>query len=350
MVSRANSSISIVQVAERAGVSVATASRVISKTNYPVSEPTRKKVLAAAAELNYSPNSLARSMKTQRSNLIAVLVGDNSDPYFAEITRGVEDVANEAGYLTIVCNTDRKPVKELHYLQTLQDLRADGIIFAGGGLQEPDYPERLQLKVNEVLRRGGAVITLSAHTLQVPSIQADSFEGARQMTMRLLELGHRRIAFIAGPSNLLVANVRLQGYMAALAEAGIPISPGLILQGNFSESDTQRAVHGLASLAPENRPTAIFAANDETAIGALLGLRKMGWKVPEDISVCGFGDLPLAQRVVPTLTTVHMDLREMGRAGMTRLIAILNGEDTLKPLVIWPTSIVERDSTSAIHV
>jgi len=180
---------SIVEVAKRAGVSVASASRVLSNSTYPVSTAMREKVLKAALEVNYVPNSLARSLRVQRSNLIAVLVGDNTDPYFAEIMRGVEDVANESGYLTILCNSDRTPAKELHYLRLLQDYRADGVIFAGGALNEPGHPERIAKVVQAMIDRGAAVVTLAQHTLSVLSVQADNFGGARAMTARLVALG-----------------------------------------------------------------------------------------------------------------------------------------------------------------
>src|SRR5438552_11770180 len=224
---------SINDVAQRAGVSIATASRVISRSTYPVSESTRQKVLKAAQELNYTPNSLARSLRTQRSNLIAVMVGDNTDPYFAEIAHGVEEVANEYDYLTIICNAERDPKKEIHYLRSLKDYRIGGVIFAGGGLTIPGHTEQLEALVQEMRQRGTGIVTLAQHTLQVPSVQVDNFDGAKKMTIRLIAAGHRRIAFVAGPSDLLVANVRLQGYMTALAENGTPIDPTLILPGNF---------------------------------------------------------------------------------------------------------------------
>ncbi len=172
---------SIAEVAKRAGVSVASASRVLSSSTYPVSAETREKVLKAAGELSYTPNSLARSLRAQRSNLIAVLVGDNADPYFAEIMRGVEDVANESGYLTIVCNSDRTPTKELHYLHVLQDYRIDGVIFAGSALNGSGYSEQLEQAVQVMMDRGAAAVTLSQHTLHVPSVQADNFGGAWPM-------------------------------------------------------------------------------------------------------------------------------------------------------------------------
>lgn len=338
-------SISIVEVAKRAGVSVATASRVISNSDYPVSELTRQKVLEAATELNYVPNTLARNLRTQRSNLIAVLVGDNTDPYFAQITRGVEEVANESGYLTIICNTDRQTAKELKYLQALRDYRVDGVIFAGGGLNEPGYPQLLEKQIKIMQEQGANIITLSQHTLQVPSVQADNFNGAREMTKRLIELGHRQIAFVTGPANLLVANIRFQGYMAALTQAGLPIQPQLLLVGDFSRAGGEQAVQSLRFLPPEQRPTAIFAANDETAFGVMLGLHKFGWRVPQDISVCGFGDLPFAEMVVPALTTVHIDLRELGRSGALRLLDAIR-EQPVEKLHVLPTTIIERDSTA----
>jgi DNA-binding LacI/PurR family transcriptional regulator len=165
---------SIVDVAQRAGVSIATASRVISHSTYPVSEATRQKVLLAAEELKYTPNSLARSLRTQRSNLIAVLVGDNTDPYFAEIARGVEEIANEHNYLTIICNAERDPKKEIHYLRSLKDYRIGGVIFAGGGLTIPGHIEQLEATVQEMKQRGAAIVTLAQHTLHVPSQQGIS--------------------------------------------------------------------------------------------------------------------------------------------------------------------------------
>jgi LacI family transcriptional regulator len=336
---------SIVEVAKRAGVSVATASRVLSNSAYPVSQATRRKVLQAAEEISYAPNSLARSLRAQRSHLIAVLVGDNTDPYFAEIMRGVEEVANESGYLTILCNSDRNPAKELHYLRILRDYRADGILFAGGGLNEPGYPEQLEAMVQGITGRGAAVVTLAQHTLRAPSVQADNFGGARQMTERLIERGHRRIAFVAGPSNVMAANVRLQGYMAAMVAAGLPIEPELLLAGNFDLAGGELAARCIAQMPPSSRPTAVFAANDETAFGVLIGCDRLGLRVPADLSVCGFGDLPMAQIVVPPLTTVRIALRELGRAGARKLIALLHHAD-VAPLEVLPTTIVERESTA----
>lgn len=339
---------SIIDVAQRAGVSVATASRVMSRSSYPVSETTRQKVLNAAEALNYTPNPLARGLRTQHSCLIAVVVGDNADPYFAEITRGVEEIANEHNYLTIICNAGRDPEKELHYLRSLQDYRIDGIIFAVGGLNIPGHIEQLNEIAQQMLRRGAQIVTLSQHTLRVPSIQADNFGGARQMTVRLLEMGHRRIAFVAGPADLLSAHVRLQGYMSALIEEGYEVDPTLILPGNFTRQSGEQAAYRITQLPPEQQPTAIFAANDEAALGVLHGLARQGRRVPADFSVCGFGDLPVAHLVMPALTTVHIHLRRLGRAGAISLLALLDGKE-VPTLEVLPTMIIMRETVAPPH-
>jgi len=176
-------------------------------------------------------------------------------------------------------------------------------------------------------------------------VQADNFGGARAVTTRLLELGHQRIAFITGPSNALVANARLQGYMAALVEAGAAIDPALILPGRFDRASGEQAVQSLLRLSKKQRPSAIFASNDETAFGVLSELGSAGWSIPRDISVCGFGDLPMARVVVPALTTVYMGIRELGRIGAYKMLAQLNHED-VEELEIIPTSVIERGTTA----
>jgi LacI family transcriptional regulator len=339
---------SIVDVAKKAGVSVATASRVMSSSTYPVSETARQKVIMAAQELDYVPNSLARSLKVQRSKLIAVLVGDNADPYFAQVTRGIEEIANSNGYLTIICNTERDPNRELMYLRTLQDYRADGIIFAGSSFETSNAAEIITAIVQSIQRRGAAIISLSSTDLQAPSIQPDNSGGAYELTNHLIALGHRRIAFIAGPENLKVAEQRKQGYQQALVEAGIELPPDYILSGDFTQAQGEAAAYLLGHFSVADRPSAVFASNDETAFGLMSGLRQQGWCIPEDISICGFGDIPMAKMVTPGLTTAHIALRELGQAGATKILALLNHEVQASIIEILPTTIIERGSTRAL--
>lgn len=167
------------------------------------------------------------------------------------------------------------------------------------------------------------------------------------MTARLIELGHQRIAFVAGPADLLVANVRLQGYMSALVEAGYTINPTLIFPGDFTRQGGEQAAYLLAHLPPEQRPTALFAANDETAFGVLQGLARQGWQAPADLSLCGFGDLPVAELVMPALTSVHIPLRQLGRTGADYLFALLDRQE-VPALEILPTTVIERETTAPL--
>ena len=341
---------SIVDVAKRAGVSVATASRVMSSSTYPVSAAAREKVIIAAQELDYVPNSLARSLKVQRSKLIAVLVGDNADPYFAQVTHGIEEVANANGYLTIICNTERDPARELMYLRTLQDYRVDGIIFASSSFETSNTAEIVSTIVSNIQRRGAAIVSLSSTDLQAASIQPDNPGGAYALTRHLIELGHRRIAFITGPEHLRVAEQRKQGYQQALTEAGMELRPDYLLPGDFTQAQGEAAASLLGQFPISERPSAVFASNDETAFGLMSGLRQLGWRIPDDISICGFGDIPMAKMVTPGLTTVHIPLHELGQAGANKILALLNHEVQASDVEIQPITIVKRGSSSVVSM
>ncbi|HEX4206010.1 MAG TPA: LacI family DNA-binding transcriptional regulator, partial [Ktedonobacteraceae bacterium] len=194
---------------------------------------------------------------------------------------------------------------------------------------------------------GAVAVALSESTLHIPSLQTDNFGGAKAMTARLIELGHTRIAFIAGPAKLAVANVRLQGYMAAMVEAGLTIDPHLIIEADFLQSGGEQAAQHIHQMPTSLRPSAVFAANGEMAFGVLLGLGRLGWHVPQGISVCGFDDLPMAQLVAPALTTVQVPVRLLGRAGAQKLFAQLKGEE-VSDIETLPTKIIERGSTAPV--
>lgn len=336
---------SIIQVARRAGVSLATASRVMSNADYPVSANMRQRVQQAATELHYIPNPLARSLKGQRSQMLALLMGNSADPYFAGIARGVIEEAEAQGYLVIMCHTDRDIEKEAHYLRVLRDYHAAGVLFAGSGDNDPASLARQTSIIQQLQQRGTALVTLTQHLLPVPSIQPDNFNGARQMAHHLIALGHRRIAFVGGPSNLIVSNIRLQGYMSALAEAGITIDPAWLSSGNFTIESGAQAVQSLLQLPAGRRPTAIFAINDEMAFGILHTLRTANIAVPATISVCGFDDLPMAPLVAPALTTVHVPLRTLGHEAVKLALTILHEKSQPEARVL-PLSLVIRDSTA----
>ncbi len=214
---------SITEVARLAGVSTATASRVVSSSDYPVSAATRARVLDAARALDYVPNALARGLQKSRVPVVGVIVHDITDPYFSEVVRGVEDAASDAGYLVVTCSSDRDPEREHSYVRLLRSMRAAGVIFAGSGLDDPNLTAAMRRHVAAIRAYGGAVVHLSPHAFGDAEVGVDNAAGIAAMVAALVGLGHRDIAFLAGPASLYVARHRLDGYRRGLADAGIAL-------------------------------------------------------------------------------------------------------------------------------
>jgi len=339
---------SITEVARLAGVSIATASRVVSEADYPVSAQTRARVLSAARELDYVPNALARGLLKSQIPVVGVIVHDITDPYFAEIVRGAEDAAESGGYLVITCSSERDGAREASYVRLLRSMRAAGVIFAGSGMDDAASLDELPRHVAALQSSGAAVVHLSSQARGAPEISVDNQGGQQAMVDALLGLGHSRIAFLAGPHSLYVARERLTGYRRALAAAGIAVEERLIVDTGFSAEAGARAVDDLLTTGakPGTDFTAILCANDLLALGTLQRLHELGIKVPEVVSVAGFDDIPVAQMTAPSLSTVRLPLREMGRRGFEATIRALNGE-RIEP-VLLPTEVVLRDSTRGI--
>jgi LacI family transcriptional regulator len=342
--------VSLAEVARRSGVSVATASRVLNPDSaYPVSEPTRARVLDAASALNYTPNQAARTLRNRRGRTIGVIVHDVRDPYFSHCLRGVTDEASKAGYLTMICNSDRLARVELDYVRTLIEQRVAGIVFIGGEITEPGYRGELARLVARVRAYGGEVVALAPRSDRWLAELPDNRGGAEDATRHLLELGHRRIAFIDGPENLLTSAERRVGYVKALEDAGVPFEPSLVLPGDFSRDAGIAAVRRLLESGPGF--TAVFAANDEMAMGALHELRTRGIGVPSEVSIVGFGDLPHVGWLDPPLTTVAVPMWELGAAGTSRLLAAVNrpaGGRRARVARVHPTRLVVRGSTGLV--
>ena len=334
---------SISEVARLAGVSTATASRVVSSADYPVSEAARTRVLEAARSLDYVPNALARGLLKSQIPVVGVIVHDITDPYFAEVVRGVEDAAAPAGYLVITCSSERDAERENSYVRLLRSMRAAGVIFAGSGLDDPVRNEELRRHLDAMRAEGAAVVHLSPHALGEPELGVDNAGGIATMIAALAELGHRRIAFLAGPVGLYVARARLDGYRRGLADAGIGIDERLIVHTSFDRDGGALAVDTL--LAGTAGFTAIACASDPLALGALARLGELGIDVPGDVSVAGFDDIPVAAMTAPGLSTVRLPLREMGRRGFAQAVHLLAGEAT-EPTIL-PTELVMRGSTAA---
>ncbi len=310
-------SVTIRDVARRAGVGVATVSRVLNGTGYVKAE-TRERVLAAAAELGYVPSQLARGLVRRLSGTVGLVVPDITNPFFPLITRGVEDAASEAEYTVFLCNSDNDPALEANDVQKLRERRVDGVIFVG-------TTERREL-VDRLLADGIPVVVMDRqldHT-EVDTVLVDNLAGARAACRHLIELGHRRIAHAAGHQSTRTGQDRCQGYRVALEEAGLAYDPACVVWGDFTYESGYRAGQVLLGRSP--RPTAVFAGNDLIALGVIRAAEEAGLAVPDDLSVVGFDDIQMAALVRPGLTTVRQPAREMGRMAMVMLLERIRGE------------------------
>lgn len=339
----------ISEVATAAGVSPATVSRVLNPRNsHPVGAETRARVLKAAQAVDFRPNELARGLRSRRARTISLIVHDVRDPYFNECARGASDAALEAGYLTVICNTDRDPATELRYVRMLRESRVSGILFIGGGLENSGYRKDVGTEVAAIRGYGGDVVALGPRPDRWPAEVPDNKGGARLATAHLIELGHTGIACIDGPPGLFTSRERLTGYREALEEAGIGFDPDLVLTGHFHPEGGARATAALLRVG--KKFTAVFATNDAMAIGCLQVLTESGLRVPEDVSLVGFDDIPVMRWLAPPLTTIGVPMRELGAAGVRRLLNIIEPADTARRnrrVQVHQVSLVERASTAS---
>ncbi len=315
---------SLRDVARLAGVSASTASRVIAGSDHPVSEQSRARVLEAARILDFRPNRLARALATARSYTIGVVVHDAADPYFAQIIRGLEDVLDENDYGLFVARSDLEPSTELTCIEAFLSHQVDAIVLAASALDDPGHTTELLHVLDEFTGRGGRVVCLSDHPYPADTVLIHNDEVAATATSHLIDLGHRRIAYLAGPSNLLVNKSRLNGYTMALDRAGIEYDPTRIREGDFTLESGRAATRWLVE---STDATAVVGANDLMAIGLVRGLLERQVRVPEDMSVVGIDDIPFADYAPVPLTSVSIPLTELGRRGGTMVMALLNGED-----------------------
>ena len=337
---------SITEVARLAGVSPATASRVVSDSGYPVSADARERVLDAARALDYVPNALARGLLKSYVPVVGVVVHDITDPYFAEVVRGVEDAASVGGSLVIICSSDRIPERENSYVRLLRSMRAGTVIFAGSGLDDPACNEEMGKHIAAMRDYGAAVVHLSPHAFGEPEVRVDNAGGIASMVAALVGLGHRRIAYLAGPTSLFVARERLTGYVRGLGDAGIEFDDHLVVSSPFSRAGGIEGVDRL--LGGDTGFTAICSASDVLALGALQRFGEVGVTVPTQVSVAGFDDISTAAMVAPALSTVRLPLHEIGRLGFEFAQRVLAGDQPSPRLL--PTELVMRDSTGPVPI
>jgi LacI family transcriptional regulator, repressor for deo operon, udp, cdd, tsx, nupC, and nupG len=329
---RAVKAINIKQVAQAANTSVATVSRTLQMPDVVAAE-TRKRVMVAIERLGYTPNAQARVLRTARTNMIVALVPDIANPFFAEVIRGIEQIAHRNGYSVLLGDTQYSRVREQAYAELLSSKQADGLITLLPHLPRVSLPDPLPI-VNAceyVTTRG------------VTTVHVDNGAAAEDVTRYLITLGHRDIAFLAGPMHSPICVDRDRGYERGLQQAGIKRNPALTVVGDFS---VESGIRCLESLFDARRKfTAVFCSNDEMAMGALRAVKHRGLKVPDDISVVGFDDIRFARYTDPGLTTVAQPKEELGQEAMTLLLDILRGVSLPGRKRILPTQLVVRGST-----
>ena len=332
----------LADVARRAGVSQATASRVLSHSPHPVTPALRERVLAAARELNFLPNAHAQALtRPSRFRTIGVIVHDVKDPYFAEVAGGILHGAAAAGQLVMLCNSYRRPDRELEYIELLRAQRVTAIIMAASGLDDREYAEQLASQLVPFQSTGGRVAFIGRHHVAGDAILPDNVGGARQLAQHLIGLGHREVGVISGPPLLTTTRDRLSGFTGALRQAGVELAPDRIVYGDFTRDSGAAAALELLDRHPDL--TAIFAMNDQMAIGALAALHQRGVPVPEQVSVAGFDDIPSSRDVTPALTTVRVPMAEMGQRAFELTLESARSELRIEHL---PCDLIPRASTA----
>ncbi|NUT32473.1 MAG: LacI family DNA-binding transcriptional regulator [Hamadaea sp.] len=329
--------ITIAAIAQEAGVSVPTVSRVLNG-RADVSPQTRERV-EKLLNLHGYRRRAAQPMPGAPVTLIDLVFNDLDSPWAVEIIRGVEEVAHAGGIGTVVSAVHRQAGATREWMQNLRARATGGVILVTSDIASPLYAELRRLSVPVVV-----IDPAGVPSLDVPTIGATNWAGGLRATEHLLGLGHRRIGFIAGPPSLLCSRARLDGHRAALEAAGLPVADELIRQGDFYHESGFTGAAALLDLA--DPPTAVFASSDQMALGVYEAVRRKGLRVPEDVSVVGFDDLPEVRWSSPPLTTVRQPLAEMGLLAARTVLRLAQGEQIESPRIELATELVVRDSTA----
>lgn len=323
-------------VARLAGVSTSTVSHVINKNRF-VSDPIRDKVLAAIKQLNYAPSALARSLKLNQTRTIGMLVTASSNPFYAEVVRGVERSCYERGYSLILCNTEGDIDRMSRSIETLMQKRVDGLLLM---CTENHRPSQDILRCYPSL----PIIMMDWAPFEGVNdvIQDNSLLGGEMATSYLIARGYTRIACIAGPQDKTPAKERLEGYRQAMDRAGLPIPSGYEVAGDFEFCGGLVAMKQLLAL-PEP-PEAVFTSNDAMAVGVYQALHQAGLSIPQDMAVIGYDDIEIAQYMTPPLTTIHQPKDSLGELAIDTLIHRLNNPEAEPQVLILTPELIERGS------
>jgi LacI family transcriptional regulator len=323
-------------------VSPATVSRVLNG-DYPVAVDTRKRVEKAVRELDYVVNAHARALLHSTSGLVGALLNDLSDPFFALVFKGIQNASADMSRLVVTCNTNGDPDREVTYIEMLRRQRADAVIIVGAGPEDAGYRRQLAAQARG-LRAQGSRLVLCGRPKPIRDAPAnvvtfDNVGTGRTLVEHLIGLGHRRIAYLGGPAGRTTSSDRRRGFIEGMQAAGLAIDDRLVVDGEFSRDGGYAAAQRLVASGADF--TAIIGGNDQMAIGVLVALRDAGLSVPDDVSVAGVGDLPIAADMVPGLTTVHLPLEEAGRQALALAFAPQGPTKT----ITLPHQLVVRDST-----
>ena len=331
------SRVTIRDVAAQAGVSVATVSKVLNQ-RYGVSADTFARVTAVIKELGYEASLVAQSLRNHRTNVIGILVAD-IEPFSTELLKGAADAIRGTGFELVVYSAGGRTGDpegwEQRYLTRLSGTLVDGAVLVTPAVDLEGLP-------------GTPVVAVDPHTgrAALPTVDSDNLHGGRLATEHLIALGHRRIALLTGREDLKSAQQRETGYRGALASAGLSVDETLIRRGEYDHDVAAESARVL--LSGPNRPTAVFAANDISAIATIESARTLGLRVPEDVSVVGFDNIPESALCTPPLTTVQQPIREMGNRAVTLLVRLINGEEPAETHITLGTELVVRQSTCAL--
>lgn len=326
-------------VADMASVSISTVSRVLAKSRkIRVMPETRSRIFAAAAELNYKPNLQARSLKSSKTFSLALFVPVTGNPVFPEIIQGVEDGAQKMGYSVMIGHLDERAVENKIYINWIQENRVDGVIVATARITDS--------VIDELLRIGRPFVLINRRASNTNNhVTVDDTAGSKMAVDFLVGLGHRNIAHICGPLMYDTALRRLQGYRQSLSDHGLSYRNSLVEETDwFSWHEGKAAAERI--LARGETPTAIFAGNMMSAVGAVSALRRAGLDIPRDVSVVALHDSPLAEVMEPPLTVVKMPLYQMGLKAAVSLIDKLEGRPVAGPICLQPIGLIVRGSTS----
>ncbi|MBN1566195.1 MAG: LacI family DNA-binding transcriptional regulator [Anaerolineae bacterium] len=336
-----DSNVTIIDVAREAGVSNSTVSRVVNNSEL-VKPETREKVLNAMMRLGYVVNQQARSLRGGRSQVVGVLVPDVGNSYIGEIIRGIDAELAANQYDLLLYTTHRRKTKESTHVATITRGLADGLLLL--------LPTNVQAYMESLQAQQFPHVLIDYQAVDnkwTSTIQSTNWQGAYDATQYLIELGHRRIGYVVGLREMQCSLDRLAGYRAALADYAIPFDPALVYYGDFYLPEGYDATTTLLQASPP--PTAIFAANDLSALGVMEAIRSHGLSIPNDISVIGFDDIPDAAQFHPSLTTVRQPLEDMGRLAVRTLLKRLANPDLHGERVELPTELIVRNSCKSVN-